>query len=289
MAKRSKNDSPTPDKGNALNSSDPETIDPLSAQQAVGVGDGDWGEISLEELGQAYADAMAEVGGPDDTDDATGDVPPGETEASQTPDEQASDETDDQSTSTAQAEADDDDDDEADDAIPTPAAIIEAALFIGNPENRGISEAELAALMRDVTVDDVSQYVDRLNESYIAYDQAFRIHRDEDGLRLGVAPDMEVVRRAFYGKIRETRLSQPAIEVLSLVAYQPGITAEKVQDQRGKESASLLSQLVRRRLLEQRRVAVEGTKKMTATYHPTERFLQLFGLQSLDDLPQVEG
>lgn len=281
MAKRSKNDSPTPDKGNALNSSDPETIDPLSAQQAVG--DGDWGEISLEELGQAYADAMAEVGGPDDTDDATGDVPPGETEASQTPDEQASDETDDQSSSTAQA------DDEDEDAIPTPAAIIEAALFIGNPENRGISEAELAALMRDVTVDDVSQYVDRLNESYIAYDQAFRIHRDEDGLRLGVAPDMEVVRRAFYGKIRETRLSQPAIEVLSLVAYQPGITAEKVQDQRGKESASLLSQLVRRRLLEQRRVAVEGTKKMTATYHPTERFLQLFGLQSLDDLPQVEG
>lgn len=285
MAKRSKNDSPTPDKGNALNSSDPETIDPLSAQQAVG--DGDWGEISLEELGQAYADAMAEVGGPDDTDDATGDVPPGETEASQTPDEQASDETVDQSTSTAQAAADDDD--EADDAIPTPAAIIEAALFIGNPENRGISEAELAALMRDVTVDDVSQYVDRLNESYIANDQAFRIHRDEDGLRLGVAPDMEVVRRAFYGKIRETRLSQPAIEVLSLVAYQPGITVEKVQDQRGKESVSLLSQLVRRRLLEQRRVAVEGTKKMTATYHPTERFLQLFGLQSLDDLPQVEG
>ncbi len=257
----------------------PDNGNDLVPQQQAG-DDADWGEISLEELGQAYADAMAEVTG---TDDSADDVTAGEIEAAEPFGEDEIDETNDESAGSSQA------DEEDDDAIPTPAAIIEAALFIGNPENRGITESELAVLMRDVTADDVSGYVDHLNESYIANDQAFRIHRDEDGLRLGVAPDMEVVRRSFYGKIRETRLSQPAIEVLSLVAYQPGITAEKVQDQRGKESASLLSQLVRRRLLEQRRVAVEGTKKMTATYHPTERFLQLFGLQSLDDLPQVEG
>jgi segregation and condensation protein B len=240
----------------------------------------DWGEISLEELGQAYAEAIAaETVG---TDVSLAGAVPSEGPETESLEHSAIVDNDEGSTRDSQA-------DDHEDAIPTPGAIIEAALFIGNPENRGIAESELAALMRDVTVEDVSQYVDQLNESYIAHGQAFRIHRDEDGLRLGVAPDMEVVRRAFYGKIRETRLSQPAIEVLSLVAYQPGITGEKVQDQRGKESASLLSQLVRRRLLEQRRVAVEGTKKMTATYHPTERFLQLFGLQSLDDLPQVES
>ena len=278
MAKRSKKDSPKPDDGDVVNANDSQAVDPTPDQQAGD--DADWGEISLEELGQAYAEAMAEVIGPDDS---ASEAALSETDTSDAADADAADDSDDETAGSAEA------DDEDDDSIPTPTAIIEAALFIGNPENRGITEAELAALMRDVTVDDVSEYVDRLNESYIANDQAFRIHRDEDGLRLGVAPDMEVVRRAFYGKIRETRLSQHAIEVLSLVAYQPGITAEKVQDQRGKESASLLSQLVRRRLLEQRRVAVEGTKKTTATYHPTERFLQLFGLQSLDDLPQVEA
>jgi len=278
MAKRSKKDSPKPDDGDVVNANDSQAVDPTPDQQAGD--DADWGEISLEELGQAYAEAMAEVIGPDDS---ASEAALSETDTSDAADDDAADDSDEETVGSAEA------DDEDDDSIPTPTAIIEAALFIGNPENRGITEAELAALMRDVTVDDVSEYVDRLNESYIANDQAFRIHRDEDGLRLGVAPDMEVVRRAFYGKIRETRLSQHAIEVLSLVAYQPGITAEKVQDQRGKESASLLSQLVRRRLLEQRRVAVEGTKKTTATYHPTERFLQLFGLQSLDDLPQVEA
>jgi len=257
----------------------PDDGDDLTLQRQAD-DEADWGEISLEELGQAYAEAMAaEVVGTT--------VPLAGADAGAGPESEALDDSaivDNDQDSPDSPQADDHEDE-----IPTPVAIIEAALFIGNPENRGIAESELAALMRDVTAEDVSEYVDQLNESYITHGQAFRIHRDEDGLRLGVAPDMEVVRRAFYGKIRETRLSQPAIEVLSLVAYQPGITGEKVQDQRGKESSSLLSQLVRRRLLEQRRVAVEGTKKTTATYHPTERFLQLFGLQSLDDLPQVEG
>jgi segregation and condensation protein B len=269
MAKRSKKQSPRPDENNER-IADP-TVDD----------DSQWGEISLEELGQAYAEAMASVMG---TEPATTDSGTADLQADEAADDDAVNDFEGQSDRQSTIPADE----EQDDAIPTPVAIIEAALFIGNPENRGITESELAALMRDVTADDVSEYVDRLNESYVANGQAFRIHRDEDGLRMGVAPDMEVVRRAFYGKIRETRLSQPAIEVLSLVAYQPGITAEKVQDQRGKESASLLSQMVRRRLLELRRVPVEGTKKMVSTYHPTERFLQLFGLESLDDLPQVE-
>jgi segregation and condensation protein B len=236
--------------------------------------DQDWDGISLEELGEAYAKAIAQ------SDEAS------LSEQQETGSESEPELADD---SPAEDEAAETEQDAEDDAIPTPMAIIEAALFIGNPEGRAMSEAELAALMRGVTAEDVGQYVDRLNDGYQVNEQAFRIHRDEDGLRMGVAPDMEIVRRAFYGKIRETRLSQPAIEVLSLVAYQPGISADKVQDQRGKESGSLLSQLVRRRLLEQRRIVPDGGTRPVATYHPTERFLQLFGLDSLDDLPQVES
>lgn len=238
----------------------------------------DWDGISLEELGQAYAEAFA----------AQSDEP-GLAEQEVPSDDAPIDEPASEPVPAVSIQPDEDDGEDEIDAVPTPIAIIEAALFIGHPEGKGMTESELAALMRGVTADDVSQYVDRLNEGYQQNGQALRIHRDEDGLRMGVAPDMEVVRRAFYGKIRETRLSQPAIEVLSLVAYQPGITAEKVQDQRGKESGSLLSQLVRRRLLEQRRSTPEGATRPVVTYYPTERFLQLFGLDSLDDLPQVES
>ncbi len=266
--------------------------------------------LSLEELGQAYADAIAKADAEaraeaeawtakTERPSAESASSPGPSTTSPTPLEPSPTERleiPDPGESRGSA-ADDDEpaddhnavDEEDEGSPPSPLAIIEAALFIGNPENRALTDMELAGLMRGVTTEDVQRYVDELNASYVANSQAIRIHRDEDGFRMGVAPDMEVIRRAFYGKIRESRLSQAAIEVLSLVAYQPGITAEKVQDQRGKESGSLLSQLVRRRLLEQRRVPEPGGKKAIAVYFPTERFLQLFQLRSLDDLPHVEA
>jgi len=224
-----------------------------------------WEGLSLEELGKAYAQAVGR------TDDATG-------QSEESPENDVSGDSEPRL-----------DLEETDiEAVAGLASIIEGALFIGHADGSPVQEAELAALMRDVTVDDVTQEIERLNEQYKQNDQAFRIIRDDEGVRLGVAADLEVVRRAFYGKIREATLSQGAIEVLSLVAYQPGITAEKVQAQRGKESASLISQLVRRRLLEQRRVPTEKGRKPIATYYPTERFLNLFNLESLEDLPQVE-
>jgi segregation and condensation protein B len=269
--------------------------------------------LSLEELGQAYADAIAKADAearaeaeawttknhrPSAEPASSPASSPAPTITSPTPREPSPTERlgtpdpGEPSGGTADDDEPADDDnavDEDEGSPPSPLAIIEAALFIGNPENRALTDTELAGLMRGVTTEDVQRYVDELNASYVANSQAIRIHRDEDGFRMGVAPDMEVIRRAFYGKIRESRLSQAAIEVLSLVAYQPGITAEKVQDQRGKESGSLLSQLVRRRLLEQRRVPEPGGKKAIAVYFPTERFLQLFQLRSLDDLPHVEA
>ena len=72
------------------------------------------------------------------------------------------------------------------------------------------------------------------------------------------------------------------------MAYQPGITAQKVQDQRGRESGPLLNQLVRRQLLRMERIKPPEGGRAIPHYHPTERFLFLFGLETLEDLPQVD-
>jgi segregation and condensation protein B len=174
------------------------------------------------------------------------------------------------------------------DASVTPEAIIEAALFVGHPENKPLSEQRLASLMRDVSPQEVAELIEQLNDSYREARQALRIVRDDHGYRMTIAPQVESIRRAFLGKVREARLSQMAIEVLALVAYQPGITAQKIEDQRGHESASLLNQLVRRQLLRIERVKPQQGGRAVPQYYPTERFLVLFGLESLDDLPQVE-
>ncbi|MGB7328508.1 MAG: SMC-Scp complex subunit ScpB [Rubripirellula sp.] len=232
--------------------------------------DDDIGELSLDDLGAAYARAAAEH----DPDAFA----PVEEEVDQDADVdiELADEI---------APVDDNPDDEH---VVTPETIVEGALFVGDPDGKPITEHRLASLMRDVTPEEVIEMIEHLNQSYRENDQALRIVGDENGYRMTVAPEVENVRRSFMGKVREAKLSQTAIEVLALVAYQPGVTLQKVQDQRGRECGSLLNQLVRRRLLRLERIKPDEGGRAEPHYYPTERFLYLFGLESLEDLPQVE-
>ena len=79
------------------------------------------------------------------------------------------------------------------------------------------------------------------------------------------------------------RLSQAAIDVMAIVAYNQPTTREQVDKVRGKPSGSVLSQLVRREL-----IAVEDGKEDARVryYSTTERFLDLFRLDNVSDLPQ---
>tara|TARA_R110002049_G_scaffold47902_2_gene138486 strand:- start:20625 stop:21425 length:801 start_codon:yes stop_codon:yes gene_type:complete len=245
-----------------------EASDELSLDDSdeLSLDDGD--ELSLDDLGAAYARAAAAH----DPESFAHQPDEPEPEASETDSESEPD-----------SLAEDDQDE-----VVTPESIVEAALFVGHPENQSLSEHRLASLMRGIEPDEVVSIIDQLNESYKEADQAIRIVRDDQGYRMTIAPAVENIRRSFLGKVREARLSQSAIEVLSLVAYQPGITSQLVQDQRGQESGALLNQLVRRRLLEMRREKPEDGSRAVPHYYPTERFLTLFGLESLEDLPHVE-
>ncbi len=228
-------------------------------------------ELSLDDLGAAYARAAAQH----------------DPEAFAQADAGTDGDGDDQADSVVSSH--DSDIDELVDQVATPEMIIEGALFVGHPQGKPISEFTLASLMRGVTPAEVLASIEQLNQSYRDQDQALRIVGGDEGFRMTIAPEVESVRRSFLGKVREAKLSQAAIEVLALVAYQPGVTLQKVQDQRGRESASLLNQLVRRQLLRIERVkSDEGASRATTNYYTTERFLYLFGLESIDDLPQVE-
>jgi len=123
---------------------------------------------------------------------------------------------------------------EEDSAVAAPEAIIEAALFVGQPNGQSITSARLASIMRDVQPEEVEAIIESLNRSYRQLRQGIRIAEDESGFRMVVAPEVESMRHVFTGKVRETRLAQPAVEVLALVAFQPGITAAECTDRRGR-------------------------------------------------------
>lgn len=168
----------------------------------------------------------------------------------------------------------------------SPVAIVESVLLVGRPDGSPISATEIAALMRGVTESEVDQLVQQLNEDYIANDRALRIALVSGAYKMQLSDELMSVRDQFLGPAREIRLNQAAIDCLALVAYQPGISRDKLDEQRGQSSGTVLNQLVRRELLEVRRQKAEN--KLCPHYYPTARLLELAGLESLEDLPTVE-
>jgi len=97
------------------------------------------------------------------------------------------------------------------------------------------------------------------------------------GWRLVVHPRwLEAVRRAL--KSRPPRLSRAALEVLAIVAYHQPVSKAEIDAARGKDSGAVLEGLLERGLIE-----AEG--KLPRRYRTTRKFLELFGLNSLEELP----
>ena len=167
----------------------------------------------------------------------------------------------------------------------TPMSILEAMLFVGNPENEPLKSKQVAALLRGVSPREVDQLVTDLNERYERRGCPYRIDSVGAGYLMRLHPDFARFRDKFYGRIREARLSQQAIDVLAIVAYRPGATRGQIDELRSRNSSSILSQLVRRQLL---RVERTGDKPRKPCYFTTDRFLALFGLEQLEELPQSQ-
>ncbi|HEX5443456.1 MAG TPA: SMC-Scp complex subunit ScpB, partial [Pirellulales bacterium] len=162
---------------------------------------------------------------------------------------------------------------------------LEAMLFVGSSDNQPLAGERVAGLMRGVRPAEIDDLVRELNEQYRAGGCPYQIISEAGGYRLVLAEAYQRLRDKFYGRTRQTRLSPAAIEILSIVAYKGPQTAEEVGRVRGRPCGTLLSQLVRRQLLA---VVRDATAPRTVRYQTTPRFLQLFGLASLDDLPRSQ-
>jgi segregation and condensation protein B len=167
----------------------------------------------------------------------------------------------------------------------TPKTILEAILFVGHPTGEPLTSERIAALMRGVQPQEIDDLVEELNVEYLGEGRPYSIVSVDAGYRLSLRAELAGLRDAFYGRIREARLSQSAIDVLAIVAYQQPVGIEMIDRLRGKPSGAILSQLVRRDLLLLERPA---DKKSKPTYRTTERFLDLFDLDQLADLPRSQ-
>ena len=167
----------------------------------------------------------------------------------------------------------------------SPKSILEAMLFVGNSDNSPLLCERVAELMRGVEPRDIPKLVDELNREYEADNCPYHVASEGAGYRLVLRQEYHRLRDKLYGRVRRARLSRPATEVLAIVAYNQPLTSDDVGRLRGTASSGVLAQLVRRQLL---RIERPADKPQKVHYHTTKRFLKLFGLECLDDLPRSQ-
>jgi segregation and condensation protein B len=165
---------------------------------------------------------------------------------------------------------------------PAPEQIVEAMLFVGG---HPLTPATACAAVRGLTPEAFQTAVDTLNRRYRSQNRPYLVQPRDGGYVLAVLPAYRGLRERLFGGPREARLSPQAVDVLSLVAYRQPVGKAEVDAVRGMDSGSVLRQLVRLGLIAVQHRAEAGSREVR--YGTTPRFLQLFGLGSLDELPRL--
>lgn len=158
---------------------------------------------------------------------------------------------------------------------------LEAVLFAsGEP----VPAARLSLVLA-VPEEDVLSAAEALAREYEDGGRGIRLLRLEGSLQLCSAPEYAAVIGRVIEHRAPPRLSQPALEALSVIAYFQPVTRAYVEQVRGVDSTYTVSALAEKGLIEPcGRLEAPGRP---ALYRTTEAFLRVMGLQSLSELPPL--
>ena len=163
---------------------------------------------------------------------------------------------------------------------------MEAILFVsGEP----VKISRIADVL-EVEAHEIESAADKLRDNYSFARRGIRLIRLEDKLQLCSSPEYaDYIRRALETR-KPPQLSQPALEVLSIIAYFGPVTKAYIEQIRGVDSSYTVGLLQERELVEScGRLAAPGRPMLFQTTH---NFLRTFGLESLKalpELPQIES
>ena len=181
--------------------------------------------------------------------------------------------------------------------------VLESILFAAQKplsprELRDVLKNAAAALPEDAPETPVKSFAQTKEEEIVAALEALQHIHADGGRTFRLAciggswqfvsqPDYAPWIMALVGqKPRPPRLTQPALETLTIIAYRQPITRAEIEQVRGVAVDGVMGTLVERGLVEQAgRAEVIGRPMMYAT---TPLFLEYFGLRSLEDLPSAD-
>jgi len=171
---------------------------------------------------------------------------------------------------------------ESSESPPALERIVEAMLFVGGAP---LTAAGACMAIRNFTPAQFQLAIDTLNRSYRAQRRPYQILHRDGGFALSLLPAYRPLRERLFGGPKETRLSQPALDVLAVIAYQQPVAKVDIDAAFGGDSTSLVRQLVRLGLVAVRQRADASTQEVQ--YGTTPKLLTLFGLRNLEELPRL--
>ncbi len=160
-------------------------------------------------------------------------------------------------------------------------AVIEAVLFAAGKE---VNKKELMSVL-EISEDELNAIISVMQEEYKHENRGIEIIKVEDSYQLATKKDLYEYLYQIFDKRNKPNLSQAALETLAIIAYNPKITRAEIESIRGVNSDGTMYKLLEYDLIES--VGKLDAPGRPTMYSTTSNFLKMFGLNSLNDLPDL--
>lgn len=163
-------------------------------------------------------------------------------------------------------------------------AVIEALLFTSE---KPLYIEQIKKILDNLEADEIRKVLEEMRFDYEQSHRGIRITEVAGGFQMITSPDFAPFLKKFYKERHVERLSKPALETLSIIAYKQPVTRLQIGSLRNVNVDGVMKTLLDKDL-----IRVAGRKKAPGrpkVYGTTRQFLEYFGLKSLEELPKIEN
>jgi segregation and condensation protein B len=160
--------------------------------------------------------------------------------------------------------------------------VVESLLFASS---KPLTVDEIRRVIKGYKASVLEKMILELQAEYEQQNRSFRVNAVAGGFEISTRPEYSgwIMKLELDKKSRRASLS--ALETLAILAYKQPVTRAEIEDLRGVDVSAVLANLLERDLIQ-----IVGRKEVAGRpflYGTTEKFLQHFGLKTLEDLPKI--
>ena len=163
-------------------------------------------------------------------------------------------------------------------------AVIEALLFASE---QPLTLEKIKEVLGNFQTPEIRKLLEELGQEYEKSNRGIRIAELAGGFQLITSPGLAVFLKKLYKGRRVERLSRPALETLAVIAYKQPVAKMEIGSIRNVNIDGVVKSLIDKDL-----IRIAGRKKSPGRpflFGTTRKFLEYFGLKSLEELPRVEN